>query len=300
MGAGTNWLAPIKSQTTMTTLTKESYHTIGNNALSNTKVSTYLKSKELYYLKYVSYEIEDTLTPSMRLGKLVDETVEAGSVSYFKDKYSMAVLKKDDPRTFEILKLVDPELVIPADIYQRVVRISDKILRSPFFKSYDKDTKFQVPILSHKGEFDICGLLDVLTIKDGVAYIDDLKTCTSGAIRDARSWAYHCKNYGYFSQMAVYSALVKENYTDVKEVICRHFAISTSKSDNFPIKLFTVPENLMVGEYDKFIKTCVKISQEQDWIDKLPDWNEAEEIPDVFSLEESGDWSGFEESDQEV
>jgi len=272
-------------------LTNENYHSRENTAISNSKANTYLKSKELYYKRYITGEQPFDETPSIQLGKIVDEVVEAGNLEYFKNVYHVSVKKKDDEHEFNRLKSIDPSNILSPDVYSKIESICDRIFRSPFFDFYrENDTKFQVPIRvkrsKNKKEFEICGLLDALTIIGDTAYIDDLKTTNAGSIRTPQAWAYHCNDYGYFKQMALYRELVRIKYTQVKNIYCRHFVVSTAKSDNYPIELYTIPENLLKGLYTEFLNVAYQITVEAEWEDNLPDWSDAIEIPDVLTLKE--------------
>ena len=272
-------------------LTRENYHSRENEAISNTKANTYLKSKELYYKRYITGESPFEDTPSIILGKIVDEVIEMGSLDYFKNTYYVSVKKKDDPTKFAELKSLDPEKILTPDTYSRVEDICERIFRSPFFDFYrENKTEFQVPIKvkrsKNKKEFEICGLVDALTIIGDTAYIDDLKTTNANSIKTPQAWAWHCNDYGYFRQMAIYRELVRIKYKQVKDIYCRHFVVSTAKSDNYPIKLYTMPDNMMKGLYSEFLNTAYEIFIETEWEDKLPDWSDAEEIPDVLTLKE--------------
>ena len=272
-------------------LTKDNYHSRENNAISNSKVVTYLKSKELYYKRYITGEAEFDITPSIQLGRIVDEVIEHGSLDYFKQNYYVQVKKRDNAELFAKLKSLDPDQILTKDLYSRIENICDRIFRSPFWKFYEEnDAKFQVPIKTkrskNKTEFEICGLVDVLTVIGDTAYIDDLKTTNANSIKTPMAWAYHCSDYGYFRQMAIYRELVRIKYTQVKKIFCRHFVVSTAKSDNFPIKLYTISDELLKGLYDGFLNTAYAITVEKDWEDDLPDWEDAIEVPDVLKIKE--------------
>lgn len=273
----------------ITTLPVAFYHSPQNTALSSTKVGTFLRSKELYYKRYVTGELPFEDTPSITLGKLVDEIVSQGSLDEFKRQYTVAVKKKDNAELFEAQKTMDPKYILTEDTYARAVAMSDKIFRSPFFDFYRKNgAQFQVPLFAveqWKGaDINYCGLLDVLTIVGDTAYIDDLKTTQSSALRSPKTWAWHCIDFGYLRQMAVYTALVMQAHPDVKNIVCRHFAISTAKSDLHKVKLFTIPQDLLTGPAVEFFDTAKAILEEKDFLDPLPTWEEAEELPDVSLL----------------
>jgi hypothetical protein len=270
----------------MIKLTKENYFSPQNTAISSTKVRDFLKSKELYYKRYVTKELPYDITPSITLGQLVDSVIERGSLEEFKKTYTVSVLKRDNAELFEKQKTMDPDKILTPDTYARVVAISDKILRSPFYNWYrNRSSQFQVPLQKHivtkDSEFDICGMIDVLTIEPHTIYIDDLKTTNSSSIRSPMHWAYHVRDYAYDRQMAVYRALVKEMYPSAERIICRHFVVSTSKADMFPIKLYEFRSEQLDKPLEEFMQAAYAITKEQRWIDPLPSWDHTESIPDI-------------------
>ena len=279
-------------------LTKDNYHTVANTAISNSKVGTFLLSKELYYMKYVTGEFKQETTPSMMLGKLVDQVIENGSIKWFKDNYSVAVRKKDDAELFEAQKTMDKSHILTPDVYARIIRMCDKIFRSPFFDQYvdNTNTEFQKPLQMTKDGINICGLADVITRDKDTIYIDDLKTSNASAMKDATRWAWHCSDMGYLRQLAVYGAMVEEANPEISNIVYRHFVVGSSKSANFPIKLFIIPEELLKGQFENFMEIAKKITEEKEWIDKLPGWEDAEELPLI--LEPQG--QGLEDEDGNI
>jgi len=276
----------------MIALTRENYFSPENTAISATKVRDFLKSKELYYKRYVTRELPFDATPSTQLGKLVDDVIERGSLDHFKSHYHVAVLKKDNPELFAEQKTMDPERIITADAYARVIAMCDKILRSPFYSFYNPlanpgvKVEWQKPLWATVNGVDICGLLDVLSFQFDknhklVAYIDDLKTTNSSSIRSAKTWAWHVLDYGYHRQMACYRLLVAQAFPEAERIECRHFVVGTSKADYHPLRLFRFPDSLLAKGEAEFLETAKAISVEQEFIDKLPSWDEAEEIPEL-------------------
>lgn len=279
----------------MIALTKENYFSPENTAISSSKVRDFLRSKELYYKRHISHELQPEETPSLLLGRLVDACIERGSFDWFKETYSVAVLKRDNAELFEYQK-ANPEFVISADTYARVIGMCDKIFRSPFFEFYNPIVNpgikvyQQIPLWTAIDAYNICGMIDMLTIKneDGkrVAYIDDLKTTNASSLRSAKHWAWHALDYGYHRQMACYRLLVQSAYPEVDEIVCRHFVIGTSKADNYPIQLYKFTDAMLDRGEKEFITVAHQISIEQEFIDKLPSWDDAVEIPNLVEEEE--------------
>lgn len=286
-----------------TGLTKKNYYSPQNLAISNSKVRDFVTSKELFYGRHLDHSIPPDTTAAMNLGKYVDSVVECGSLKKFQKQYMVKVLKKDDEIGFAKQKLLlekDPDRVISEETYAKVVRMSDKILRSPFYKEYKKKkAKFQVPLwnkfetwaLSPDSSFKfapgtlipeihVCGLLDTLVFDHATStvYIDDLKTTKSASMKNPQSWYYKCVDFGYLRQLAFYRWMVMQAYPEFDNYVCRHVVISNEKTDLYPLKLFIIPNEMLVKPLEEFFTVAYQIATEESFLDVLPSWSDAETL----------------------
>ena len=267
-------------------LNKDNYFLAENTALSSTKIKDFLRSKEMFYRRYVLGTEKVEQSPSILIGRLLDRIIEQMTMHYFNRSYKRAVKKKDNPTEYDLQKEWDPEKILSPAIYDAVVGMAEKMLRAPFLEFYQKRSykKFKQIILQFPyKEIPICGMLDRLTIVGRTAYIDDLKTSSVGKMQTPESWYYHCLHFGYFIQLAVYKWLVEQTTSDIDEVICRHIVIGTSKFDAYPIKLYRIPNSLLEEPLQLFFKTAEAISVEKEWKDTLLDWDDIEEIPESLA-----------------
>lgn len=277
----------------MEKITDKNYHSPLNTAISTSKVKDFLKSKELYYRKHIEFSAPSLDSPSMKTGRIIDKILEQMTLHQFKRSYTTSVKKKDDKELFEKQKTMDQDKILSPANYEAIINIADKALRSPFLDFYrdrkNKTEKQKVCIQKVDSKFhdvDICGMLDRFTISGNIAYIDDYKTSAASGIKDPQRWYYVCLSYNYFMQMAVYKWLIEQEYPEIENVVCRHVVFGTSKFDMFPIKLFVIPNSLLVEPLKLFFETVVAIKEEKDWIDKLPSWEDAEELPEEELLSE--------------
>ena len=288
----------------MEKITDKNYHSPENTAISTSKVKTFLKSKELYYRRYIECSAPSLDSPGIKTGRIIDKILEQMTLHQFKRSYTVAVKKKDDKELFEKQKTMDREKILTPANYEAIVSIADRALRSPFLEFYrdrkNKTEKQKVCIQhldSPNHDIDICGMLDRFTISGNTAYIDDYKTSAASGIKDPMRWYYVCKQYGYFMQMAVYKWLIEEEHPEIEKVVCRHVVFGTSKFDMYPIKLFVIPNSLLEAPLELFFETVVAIKEEQNWIDKLPSWEDAEELPEEELLSEGPQMITEEEMD---
>jgi len=271
----------------MIQLTNKNYFTTANTAISSSKVKDFLKSKEMYYHRYVEGNLPSDDSPSIMMGRILDKIMWQMTMYHFYRTYKKSVRKKDNEEEFNKQKDIDSRRILTPAMYDAIEGMAKKILKAPFLEFYRdrKHKAFKQIILTHESEyegikFDVAGMLDRFTIAGDTGYIDDLKSSSSAKIKTPQAWYYHCLSYGYFIQLAVYKWLVQETYPELKNIVCRHIVIGTSRADLYPIRLYIIPNSLLVEPLKLFMETARAITIEEDWIDKLPDWNEAETLPE--------------------
>lgn len=271
-------------------LTAKNYHSPENTALSVSKVKTFLISKEIFYKRYITHELPHEDTPSMQLGRIVDKAITQRTMHFFDRTYTKAVLKRDDAELYAKQKAMDPDRVLTPTMYDQAKAICERVLRAPFLQFYYrkgiKTTKQAVLTTEHQG-VAICGMLDTLAIDGATAYIDDFKSSASAKMKSPMTWAWYSQDMGYLMQAAAYTFLVMRNYPDVSRIVFRHIVLSTSKAENYPIKLYLIPESLYLPELQRFLDACLEIQQTTDWSDTLPDWSTAETLPTQFTVNAS-------------
>ena len=241
----------------------------------------------------------------MLIGRLLDQVVQDGSLVKFRRQYHVKVTKTGDPKLYaKMQKIVatEPERIVTQETYSKIINMGDRITRSPFYKWYKKNkAQFQVPLhrstsswfktateLTKIQPFDVCGLIDMLTIKGDTAYVDDLKTTKTSSMRTAQSWFWKCQDMGYFRQMGLYRWLVQQAHPEVKNFICRHVVISNEKADIHPIKLFLIPQSLLDQGLKEFFEVATQIAIEERFIDELPDWDSIEKLPEAIASASTG------------
>ena len=241
----------------------------------------------MYYRRHIEYSAPSLDSPSITIGRIIDKILEQMTLYHFKRSYSRGVLKKENPEEFERQKQMDKDKVLSKATYDAIWNIAEKALRSPFLEFYrDRKVKSekQKICLSSYEDSNICGMLDRFSIYGNTGYICDYKTSAASGIKDATRWYFVCKQYGYFMQLAVYKWLIEQEYPELKNIVCRHIVFGTSKFDLYPIKLYIIPNSLLVEPLKLFFETVEAIKNEQDFIDPLPNWEDAEELPEDLEL----------------
>jgi len=247
----------------------DDYFTERNQAISNSKVSDFLKSREYFYFKHVKRALDENLTPSMQLGKMVDAAFTAGTSEAIRLNWAVKVLKKDDPDMFATQKRIPSENLVTEAVWTKAIGMAESLLREPFYADYAsmKTVESQTPLsgtLTLPGQrmsVPICSLPDKRVFaQDGTIFIDDLKTSANSAMRSNDSWYWHCEEYGYFRQLAVSLFLTRSQFPKAN-VVCRHIVIGSTQQGRFPIKLFVLPSELLKPALMDFAEAAYAIQE---------------------------------------
>lgn len=260
-------------------MTPEEYFSAKNDRISNSKVGDFLKSKEFYKARHIDRTEIFEPTPSMQIGSMVDLAFSEGSVDVLHKKFSVKVLKKDNEVLFQEQKLMPPEMLVTETAMQKALEMSEAVLREPFYAWYGSiKTERQTPLLGELVDngltIPICGLPDIVSDDGETIYIDDLKTAKGSALRSPEAWYWHCLEFGYLRQLAIYRFLIQQRNPG-RKVVCRHVAVSNQKNGRYAVRLFLIPDALLVPAFYEFGTTAIAIMNERDWKDAPIGWEQA-------------------------
>ena len=263
----------------MITLTQENYFTPENTAISNSKVSDYLRSKEYYYKRHISHELSFTPTAPVKIGRIVDAIVSQQKVPY-----EVKVLKRDDPDRFEYQKTMPDDAFVTESQWEEGQQRAQAITREPFYQEYlQKGAKFQV-LLQHQmtiddgQEMNICGMADLMMLDGDTLYIDDCKSVSPMKVKTPGHWYWNCRDMGYFRQMGAYAFMARETLQKemgFTRIVARHFVVTKEMDGLYKVHLFIIPDAQLWFSAGEFIGHATKIHHEKDWIDPPVTWDAA-------------------------
>lgn len=198
-------------------LNKNNYFTIENHYISNSRISDWLKDKHYFKLKHITGEIENKKTTPMLLGSACDRWLTAGKDTFLKEYIAVSRRNLKDPPK-NIIELTPVQ-------FEEVVAICESVERQDAFKELADHEKQRILTMDMDlGKFcGLCGQIDFFKVEGSKATITDLKTAEQA--KSSVKYHYHCLDYRYYAQMAVYDLLIRHNYPDVKEVTHRHLVV---------------------------------------------------------------------------
>ena len=259
----------------MKKLTKANYFDPTNKAISNSKVSDFLKSKEYYYKKHITRELKKRQTDPMKVGSIVDSILSGEEVPY-----SIKVFKYEDASLFEKQKNIPDERLVTRAMADKALELANAVMAQPFYDEYaTHHAQFQRPVEGKIEGTSTCGLIDILTNRNGAWFIDDVKTTTERGAADPKHWYWHAQELGYFRQLGAYrQMLALELGTDPSTITCRHIVASKVEDDLFKVRMYILPHALLSQGWEEFEAVVKLIAQEKEWKDAPLTWESGVEL----------------------
>lgn len=233
--------------------------------ISNSMVSTFMKSPYRYKEMYIDKTITREPTDSMIVGGAVDCILTEGFAEFNK-QYEVVKRRTDKARQ------------INETMYKTVIKLVDRILEQPVYQDIVNGCKKYQPtemqLILVDEELGVKGKLDFLQVShDGKsARIIDLKTTKS--IRPDR-YHYSCIDYGYYRQMAMYRHLVLTNYPSVKNVVCYHLSIEKDNDGIYDCSLFHMGTDILDVQFENLREILSEIKAEKEFARSTIEWDDA-------------------------
>ncbi len=283
-------------------LTPDNYFTPYNTAISNSKVSDFLLSKEYYFKKNIERSIQFKRSTPMKIGSIVDAMFSGLEIPY-----SVSCLKREDPDLFEFQKSLDPDSFVSALVMKEAHDRYESIIKEPFMVEFaSMDVRFQVILQGNifcdttKRIIPICGALDMLVYdkEKNEYHILDLKCTSKMKCETKEKWSWTMHSMGYFRQLAVYLQLLAGSLKEPPNNIFLHHIVSYKENDScYKVKLFTIDPKMLQPYWTEFSEAVKQIAAESRWVDDPVTWDKSEVISYVGhqgANDDSGDDSSSE------
>lgn len=244
-------------------------------------IKDYLRSPSYYKRKYIDQLLVKKLTPSMKIGTVVDVKLTGGNHGFKVDSKGSTT---------------ENNVIGPGD-YAKAEVMANAVLATDIWKTVKKRAKFQVILTGEIDGTAVCGKPDVLWFPrpddDKHVILWDVKTARESAAKSARSFEYQAYDLGYFIQMAMYEELLFQNGIQTDGM---GFLVIGLGMDNVPmVRLCKVhPDATKKGM--ELIKNALAGIRSRQFTDPEPNWGDAPYIG-VPSQVAEGDDGGESEDD---
>lgn len=245
-------------------LTNDNYFTSDNHYLTNSKIGDYLKSPNYFHRKHVLHEIESKVTKAMVTGSAVD--------------YLLA--QDDDKPVFKVVErrnLKNPPvgyIEVNQTDYDEIMAIAIAVEETEVYRDINKKY-IKNPILTFDTKIGehfvgLAGRPDYILVTDKEIIIVDLKTSRT---TDPRKYYYHCKEFGYFRQQAMYQDLAQKTYGNLP-VRSYHLTVDKQK-DICNVVLFELDQDEIDSESIEIEAVVTEIAFRTDWSKPKVAWSDA-------------------------
>lgn len=188
-------------------LNHSNYFSLENQYISNSKIQSYKKCPAYFYKRYVTGELKKEITDSLIIGKAVDTWIMEGRKKF--DDIFVPVLRRS-------AKSEDNRIQLTPAMFEQVCAMVVKLLEQPI-TGYLNDKYISQDILQVDepiGQFPgLCGIPDWYKVVETKAVIVDLKT---SSVIEPIKYHYHCMQFGYYEQQALYQKLLKKLHPEIK------------------------------------------------------------------------------------
>jgi hypothetical protein len=255
-------------------LTKDNYFTPENKYLSNSKISDWLTCKNFFYRKHITHELHTDRTTAMVKGSAVDDLLTQDVI---KSKYWVG-----DGRTKEAKDMRDAGFeVISETTYNEIMGMACAVEDTTAFKELKDFTTQDIlqvedPLGPHF--IGLCGIPDFYKVSGKKCTIVDLKTAANV---DTVKYHYHCLDFGYYRQMAMYAFLLSSKYPEIEEFEFKHIVVE-KKKDIWPVKTFTLNRERIETEEINLANILNDIANETEFKKQDASWENAEEIGEQY------------------
>ena len=250
------------------TLKKSNYFSPNNGWLTNSKINDWLKDKQFFYQKHILGTISPKRTDDMLIGLAVDEWLTKSEKSFDK-KYSLVKRRNKDN-----------ENELNETQFDKISKICMKVEKQSAYKAIKKAKKQKIltmPLNLGKHFKGIAGIPDFLIVNGQQASIIDLKTAQRAASPQMYHW--HCEEYGYYRQMAMYGLLVMYNYPEVEQVSYQHLVVEKDTDGIYSVYTYILADDRVRQEMNNLIdNTLPAIAREKDFKSNIASWEDARVI----------------------
>jgi hypothetical protein len=213
-------------------LNKDNYFSLNNGFLTNSKIGDFLKCPEYFYKKHITGEIERDVTSAMSVGKGVDELLTQDKIE---SMYFVAGDRRTKGGKAEAQEKIEQGYeIISAKEYEDMMALAIAVERTKAYKQLKDFTAQEILAVEMElGEHfkGIAGIPDFYKINPATnkCIIVDLKTARTV---EPRPYHFHCLDFGYYRQFAMYSILLKAKYPKITEFEYFHLTVDKTKDIN--------------------------------------------------------------------
>ena len=269
-----------------TKLNKKNYYTIKNRYLSNSKISDYLKDPEYFKEKHIDGTWEKPeLTDALIIGSAVDMWLTEGKMKFKSTYYEVSRRNKNDNK-------IPYEYQLNPTMYKNIERMCSKVRKKTIFKQlrgFNKQEIISCKMDIGKHFTGLCGIPDWFKLSDDETYcvIVDLKTAKT--VNETK-YHYHCLDYGYYRQQAVYQIILSANNPFIQNFASYHVVVEKDTDKIFNVRVFRLNQKRIEFEKQFVMDIVDKIKNDKNFKSPECSFDSASEIGGLEENKLSDGW----------
>ena len=248
------------------------YFTIKNRYLSNSRIGDFIKDKHYFYQKHIEGSVEQRRTDAMLIGGAVDCWLTKGR-KCFEGEYIVVSRRNLKSPPLNVIELNQTQM-------EEITRICVNVEAQDAFKALAGHNTQQIltmPMDLGTHFVGLCGIPDWFKVDGKTAVITDLKTAERAD--NVVKYFYHCLDYSYFRQAAIYAILVKYNFKEVENVTFRHITVQKDSDHIYKVFTFILDAERIAMERENVLTNILPaIAQEKEFKPSNVKWSDAQII----------------------
>lgn len=259
-------------------LTEDNYFSPDRPHISVSMIKDYMLDPEYYKRKWINREpeLQFKVTKSMKRGLVVDHILTNPGAGC---PYQKKVLKKDNPKLYEIQKGMDDRFIVAEAEWNQALQVVHDLKKHPIWSDNLETASFQEVLEDEIEGVKVCGLADRVDILPGDKIrLSDLKVVNPIKLDSPRKWLWNCVDMKYTHQLALYQRmLAKKIGRDYNDIECAHIVAAFQNTGITKVSGFTFAQHLLDEAYEELVDAIKNIKAKK-FEPVLATWDNAEEL----------------------
>lgn len=246
-------------------ITLQNYYDPKSRYLTRSKIMTYMQSPALFKQYWIdNLKPEKAKSAAFKVGGAVDDILaQTNNI----DNYAVfdGDARTKEGKEYKQSLLDAGKEIISRAQYDEIIELADAVNKTSAYqdiKDWEKQKVLHVEQKIGKHFDGLAGLPDFISFNKDTSIVDIVDLKTSRTI-NPKAYAFHCLEYGYYLQAALYCYLAKKTYPEANKIRFWHLVVE--KSDAYNVAMFMFDKSL-ISSYEEYLLSIVEeIGQDKDF-----------------------------------
>ena len=239
-------------------LNENNYFSPERPHVSTSMIKDYMLDPDYYKRKWIKRDpdLQFKVTDPMKRGLVADALLTTNNCPYQKK-----VLKREDPKLYELQKTMDDRYLVPPTYWDQAIQVANDLKKHPVWSEGLDRAAFQVVLECEIEKVKICGLADrVDVLPEGKFRLVDLKVVNPIKIDNMNKWKWNCIEMKYTHQLALYQYMLAQSLEKKKEdVQCAHVVAAYVNTGLTKVAAFTFTQDILDEAFEELVEAIKNI-----------------------------------------